>query len=223
MTLRRELVAAVALSLAGAALGLLAASQPWAHVTVAPPKPLPTVQAALSGRDLAPAAAALSLVGLAGVVALAATRRLGRVVVGLILLLGGVGMLVTSHVSTAGVAGSSALADAVPGATLHAATLHIRPTAWWVPSIAGGALLVAAGALTAVRGRRWRALSARYERQPRQALARPEAAAALDEAGTWTSLDRGIDPTADQVADPAGEPTGDPGPPGTSGSAPPIP
>lgn len=221
MTARRELVVAVALSLAGAALGLLAASQPWAHVTVAPPKPLPTVQAALSGRDLAPAAAALSLVGLAGVLALAATRRFGRLVVGLVLLLAGAGMVATSHVSAAGVAGSDALARAVPGATLHAAALQIRRTDWWLPSIAGGALLVAAGALTAVRGRRWAALSARYERQPGQALGRPRPAgsAPLDEAGTWTSLDRGIDPTAD----PAPEPTGDAGPPGTSGSSPRIP
>jgi hypothetical protein len=59
--------------------------------------------------------------------------------------------------------------------------------------VAGGVLLALSGALLALRGPRWSALSARYEAPAARAAERPTGPG---DAGTWDALDRGEDPTA---------------------------
>ncbi|MDQ6650358.1 MAG: Trp biosynthesis-associated membrane protein [Actinomycetota bacterium] len=189
MTARRELALAVGLCLLGAAVVLLAAGRPWTRFTLDQGGLLPPLRLAPSGRSLDPTAGALGLVGLAGVLALAATRRRGRLVVGVLVALAGAVVVVSSlRVASAvlpAVRRSGALDRAGAAASALAGPLPV--TAWpWV-SAAGGLLLALAGLLVVVRGPAWAALSARYEA--------PERRAAAGEVSLWEALDRGDDPT----------------------------
>ena len=190
-TARREVGVAVLLCLVGAFIVLVTAGRTWIELTVLSPlvedRALP-----VTGAELSPGVRALGLVGLAGVVAVAATRRTGRVVVGLLLLLVGVAV-----VALALDAGSDAFARAQDTVTVTEAGGTVSDagvgTVWPYACAAGGLLLGVAGLLVAVRGRRWAALSQRYEapasREPE--APGPERA----ERALWESLDRGEDPT----------------------------
>ena len=61
---------------------------------------------------------------------------------------------------------------------------------WPALTLAGGVLLLLAGGLIAVRGRRWAGLSSSYD-APTAAPAAP-----VTDKGVWDALDRGDDPTA---------------------------
>ncbi|MCW2545297.1 MAG: family rane protein [Frankiales bacterium] len=172
--MNRELGAAVGLCLAGSALSLLAASRGWVHYDVDPGAALPLQRTTLTGEQLASGLRPLALVGLAGVVAVLATRTWGRLLVGALL--------------TACGAGIAVLAVAHRTSHVHA-DVH-EATAWPWAAALGGLLVLAAGALTAARGRRWAGMSAAY----RTPAARAEAAPVTDK-GVWDALDRGEDPT----------------------------
>ncbi len=189
MTGRRGVTTAGLLCLVAAFLVLVAAGRSWVDVDV-PAGPLADARTdPHTGTELVPGLTALGLVGLAGVVALAATRRTGRTLVGLVLLATGVGVVaavLSAHATT--------LAEELPGQPTDSAA-HL--TAWSFVTALGGALLLAAGALTVLRGRSWPALGQRYEapatttttttaRQPTEPLT---------EKGLWEALDRGEDPT----------------------------
>jgi uncharacterized membrane protein (TIGR02234 family) len=171
---RRELTVAVLLCAVGALLALWATTRDWAVLVTERPVPLPAVRDVRSGGDAAPAAAALTLVGLAGAAALLAVRGAGRLLVGVLLLLAGIG------VAAGGIA---VLAD---GITAGPAT-DVRLSAGWpVLCVAGGVLVALGGLLATVRGRRWSALGRKYDApSARRAPADP-----------WEALDRGEDPTA---------------------------
>lgn len=173
---RRELVVGLAVILAGAALVLLAGTQPWATVptsgSVAEPA---SVEAALKGSAISPGARALGLVGLAGIVALLATRRVGRRVVGVLLALAGLA-----------VCGLSLFWTADPPALLGDASTAVERTYWSWVSVAGGVLLLAGGVLAAIRSSRWPGMGSRYDA--------PARAKAKDD-DPWAALDRGEDPT----------------------------
>lgn len=192
---RREVAVAVALCLAGAALVLLAAGRPWARAVVAEAG-LPRVSLAPSGRAAGSVAGALGLVGLAGVVALAATRRTGRVLTGAVLLLAGAGV-VTDGVARAGRPAGSLRAAAAAAAGISDPQLAgVAATGWPWASVAGGVLLLAAGVLTVARGRRWAVLSARYDApDARPAAGQPAGPGREPEVVLWDALDRGDDPT----------------------------
>ena len=182
---RRGLSTAVLLCLAGAFVVLVAAGRSWVDLEV-PAGPLADARTdAHTGTDLVPGLSALGLVGLAGVVALAATRRVGRTLVGLVLLATGAGVL-AAVLSASG----EVLAEELPGQPGEAVA-HL--TGWSFVTAAGGVLLLAAGALTVVRGRSWPALGQRYEAP----TGGPAAASRQEptERGLWEALDRGEDPT----------------------------
>jgi uncharacterized membrane protein (TIGR02234 family) len=180
----------VLLCLVGAFVVLVTVGRAWTSAEV-PAGPLADARTVTrSGADLVPGLRALGLVGLAGVVALAATRRVGRAVVGLVLLATGAGVLLsvlTADVLTAA-RRLDGLADQVP----------VTTTAWAWATAAGGLLLALAGLLTVVRGSSWPALGQRYE-APATTLPAPERQAPTGpptERSLWEALDRGEDPTA---------------------------
>ncbi len=192
MTARRELTAAVLLCLVGALLVLLAAGNPWSRVDVAATGLAPVRSVAVDGNDVQPGVRALALVGLAGVVAVAATRGAGRTAVGVVLAAVGLG-------AVAAVLG----ADSAPALVARVAEGGgqagdaVRATAWPPVAVVGGVLVTAGGAVIAVRGRRWAALSARYDAPAARAQQEPdsEASGSRQERSLWEALDRGEDPT----------------------------
>lgn len=174
---RREFLAALFVVLGGALMVLLASTQQWAEVVVDPTLSVPpSVWDELRGQAVAPAARALGLVGLAGVVALAATRRIGRRVVGVVLVLAGVGTVLASLFASPETSWSPGAGDA---------TAPLRITGWPWASAFGGALLVAGGIWVIARAGRWPTMGERYDRSA------PSPAAE----DAWSALDRGEDPT----------------------------
>ncbi len=128
---RRELTVAVLLAVLGSAIALFAASRNWVVIETRRPDPLPPVREIRSGRDAVPWAAAMSFVGLAGGIALLATKRLGRLLVGVVVALSGAIMV------AGGVAGW--LTD---GADYEQVTVtHLWPAA----SVVGGLAAFVAG------------------------------------------------------------------------------
>ena len=168
-------IAVAGCAVSGAAM-LLANGRDWA--TVHRDQPPPTVARA----DLVGSLAPWALVALAGAVAILATRRWGRVPVGLAL--AGAGGAVTWSVFDVirDTERRAWEATATDGPQILPAW-PVYETAWpWV-ALAAGVLLVATGVWTAVRGPSWPALGARYDAPQRR-----------DDA--WAALDRGEDPTA---------------------------
>jgi uncharacterized membrane protein (TIGR02234 family) len=188
---RRELALALGLALLGSLLVLVAAGRAWEREHIRPEPPLPPSTVEVSGRDVTEAPTALALVGLAGILGVAATRRRGRLVVGGLLVVAGVGVGVTAHRADS----DSALFDAQLGAMGQSAYLPLSglqvvsrdSTAWpWVNDT-GGALLAAGGLIVLVRSGGWPSMGARY--------GAPTTPRAPEDDDTWTRLDRGEDPT----------------------------
>ncbi|PZG22741.1 Trp biosynthesis protein [Micromonospora craterilacus] len=170
---RRELAYAVLLCLAGAGLALWAATRTWVVDAAA----ASTLDEGRTGARLLPWLPALALVGLAGGGAVLATGGwLRRVLGGLLALLG--------------------LALAAGGGYGLVAEIGDQVSRQWPAlTLVGGLIAAAGGLFTAVRGKRWPAMSARYERRSRQPV---ETAGPIQGAGTvdaWDALDRGEDPT----------------------------
>ena len=218
MSGRRQLSVAVLLCLAGAAVVLLAVGRAWTQVEV-PAGPLADARTvAVTGTDLAPGVRALGLVGLAGVVALLATRTTGRLVVGGLLAAAGVG--VVASVLGTDLTGASLREAGVPGAAVP-----VGSTAWPAVAALGGGVLSLVGIVAVLRGRSWPAMGARYEAPAPGAAAvsapapaptapaptAPAPTAPAPHAGAtgqperalWEALDRGEDPT-DTLEDASG-------------------
>ena len=192
--MKRPLPAVVAV-LAGAFLVLVGAGRAWVLVRVGESALLPTVDLEVTGRDLRPGLSALGLVGLAGVLALAATRGRGRIVVGVLLALTGLAVLGTVlelGATDPGLVMSAILSDEVQQAGGREG-IGGSGTFWPIATGAGGALLLGAGLVVARYGPRWSALGRRYEAPAVAAAPAPEGPAA--ERDLWAALDRGEDPT----------------------------
>ncbi len=172
--------------------GLVAAGRTWATGTIAGVPPLPARELAVTGAEAGTPVRGLAVVGLAGAVAVIAARGWLRPLVGLLLVLAGVGMVAAGlgfdpERSLAGGSGSGATTIVVGAGS----------TAWPVLAAACGAGLATAGALVALRGRRWGGMSQKYD-SPAPAPApeqqdQPDRAAG--ERQLWEALDRGEDPT----------------------------
>lgn len=189
MTPGRERGLAALVCAAGAGLALLAAGRTWA--TVEAEHAITPFAQKLTGGDLGGAAGALGWAGLAGLAALFATGGRVRAGVGVLIALFGAGIAYASAVAVQRSNVLSAAGDKSALLKLGAGP-SVNVNLWWVVSVAGGVLLVAAGLVTVVRGARWPGMSARYER----AAPRKPAAADDDPSAMWKSLDRGEDPTA---------------------------
>jgi uncharacterized membrane protein (TIGR02234 family) len=193
---RRSLAVALLLGAVGAALVLLAAGKIWSTGTA--PSAGSTVPVSVTGKTVTGLPDALALVGLAALVAVFAVRRVGRLVVSVLLALCGAGTIaacVTGAGDTRALSAAAAKASGLTGTAVQ----HVGHTGWPWAAAAGGLLLLLAGALAVVRGATWPAMSSRYERAdgPRTPRAARRAPDPEHPGEMWKALDRGEDPTAD--------------------------
>jgi uncharacterized membrane protein (TIGR02234 family) len=201
----RAKVTAALLAAAGAGLILASDGRGWANATITSPVRL-SVHA--TGSNITSLPYALGLAGLAGAVALFAVRRVGRYLVGLVLLGAGLGTVAAvatnlGHLDNTQLARAAEQTLGASGAQLSGVT----NTAWPYVTVLGGLLVAVSGALTLVRGRTWTGLSNRYEVAPTVAgpaahQATPSAQSPGSESGAepssrelWDSINRGADPT----------------------------
>lgn len=178
----RQYVVVLAVIAAGSAVALWATSSTWA---IAQESLLgesegslaqAVAQNRLGASAFAPAAAAMPIVGFAGLAGIIGSRGVIRRVVGILVMLAGA-VLVWSGLQTAS---SLRVGDVVPAGEVVGASL-VYP----IVAAAAGFALVAAGALVVMFTHRWPHLGAKYERtsdRPRDA---------------WEAMDRGLDPTQD--------------------------
>ena len=175
---------------AGAVLLLVAAGRPWLHVVLDRPPPLPAAGREVTGADVLAWLRPVALLGLAGVPALLAARRAGRVLVGLLLV--AAGLVAAVRCTALATGGTPALLARSGGA---GGVAQADATAWPLLAAAGG-LVLAAGAVAVLLSGRSGGLSARYEAPAAREV--PPAAttdARGGEAAAWDALDRGDDPT----------------------------
>ncbi|MBC6463800.1 Trp biosynthesis-associated membrane protein [Actinomadura sp. HBU206391] len=203
MNPRREFTTAAVLCALGAGTAVVAGGRSWA--TVRATDTITPLSQHVTGRELTAVALALGWAGLAGLAALFATRGRVRAAVGGLLAIFGAGIAYASATAMGTANVLRAAGDKSPMLRLDGDAL-VRPSAWWIVSLAGGALLAAAGVMVLLRGARWPGMSARYETDG-AAKARvgtpagPSPAGGTSRAGTddpstlWKSLDRGEDPT----------------------------
>lgn len=180
----------LSLTALGAVLVLTAVGRTWAEGTLPAKMEISVTGSAISGLP-----SGLTLAAMAAAVAVFAVRGGGRIVVGLLATLAGLGVAIGSALGArdtsaldAEAARKLALVSAQAGSPGH--------TAWpWV-ALVGGVLLALAGLLTVRSGRHWPAMGARYEAPAGKAKAgrRPPQAAGTP-AELWQALDRGEDPT----------------------------
>ncbi len=168
----------------GAVLLLLGYSMPWATVAI----PMVTggpasTQVELSGHDIASLASMAGWLAAAGLAGIIATRTWGRMLIGAIVALAGAGSLVAVAwfaVASAGLV--KAAAESHAGEALSDLGDY-SITWWWIPTLLGSLLVLAAGLLTCARGRTWPGLGRKYERSTTRQLT------------DWQALDQGQDPT----------------------------
>jgi uncharacterized membrane protein (TIGR02234 family) len=192
---RRELAVALAALVAGGTMCLVFAGRAWGEAAVDDGLTTTTEQA--TGRDLLPLAPAVGLLALAAVVAIPATRHVGRFVVGLVLVLAGLATAIgsvrlapdlPSHVISWASQGGEA-AESVHGVTAHPAAALLTG--------AGGLLVAGVGVAVLLRGPNWPAMGRRFDRAGRAAgEPKTDATRSVSSRDTWDALDRGDDPTS---------------------------
>jgi uncharacterized membrane protein (TIGR02234 family) len=216
VTRGRELGLAVAGLLVGSGLTLLAAARPWARAIVSAAPGLPALEVAPTGRSVAPTVVACALVALAGVLAVIATRGIGRTLIGGAVACMGALIVTVAVLQALDPTGTVADAGAMGGEASSTSS-----TVWpWVAAV-GGLFTTVAGGLAGIRGQGWASLGRRYDAPEadgasgrlaaRAGVARtrvrpvptmtkdPPPATAPERHTTareqWDALDRGEDPT----------------------------
>jgi uncharacterized membrane protein (TIGR02234 family) len=207
MRARVEFGFALALQIVGSAVVLLVSTRAWQTITTVRTRPFRPDVLGVTGRTIDAAPTALALVGLAGVVAVVATKGVPRRVVGVLVALAGAATIWRSALALGTLSPGAADAivrdkhEFVVNAAVAARHITTHPV-YGTLSIAGGCLLLLAGSLAAWHGSHWSALSARYERPPSPAEDEERARARAD-ATMWAALERGHDPTAESGDDPS--------------------
>lgn len=184
---RREMGGALLLIAAGAALVLSLGGRVWAEGAAMIHGSRFVLEA--TGSDVSKIPAALALLALAAGVAALATRGLGRVAVGALLALAGLGIAASAAAGAsdrAALDGEAASKAAIDGVRAVEVTHSVWP---WV-TLLGGVLIAVGGLLVVARGRHWPGMGSRYEAPGGRAPRRTATSADL-----WNALDRGEDPT----------------------------
>lgn len=202
--------------LAAAGVLLTASGLDWLQASIQVEPPLPDVRKTFTGGEVVDALAGFGiLVGAAGL-ALIATKRVGRMVVAAVLIVVGLLTLLAVGFFIYDAGREDAWSWAQDYATVGSSVFpdsELSP-APAVVALLGGLIAVVVGIFTAVTGRRWPVMGARYERRGPSAAVSPSSppssrspASSVDrtpesqEAAMWSALERGEDPTA-PAADP---------------------
>jgi hypothetical protein len=169
VTPAREYGLTLASIVAGSAVALFSLNRTWL-ITMEPVLPgaeNSVLEETLSGAQLVTGAAAASWACLMCALAVLATRRAGRVLTGIVIVLAGLYLAIQAGLfpSSFGAQGSI--------------------SSWWIPTLVAALLLLLSGGLTIVRGGVWPTLSQRYERGAKPA----------EKESAWDALDAGRDPT----------------------------
>ncbi|MFG2694528.1 TIGR02234 family membrane protein [Kitasatospora sp. NPDC048407] len=190
---RGPLALMLLLTALGATLLLTSVGRTWAEGVVAGTDG-GRIAVHASGSTLTGLPTGMALVAMAAAVAVFAVRGRARMLVGALTALAGVGAVAGAVIGRTDTAGLHAAAAGQLGLTSGHAE-QITRTGWpWV-ALAGGLLLVVAGALTVCFGRNWPAMGSRYEAPTRSRPAGKTPAGANSPADLWKALDRGEDPT----------------------------
>lgn len=190
-----------------AGLIFFATSQEWVLLPVPQPPPLPGGLKSATGSDVLPGLTAVAIVLLAAVVAVAATRRMGRRIVGALVTVCGIVAVVLVIPFLTGTP-ASVLADVrSTGTSVEAG--HGVPPAYppWLALI-GALIAVVVGVAIAMRGPSWSKMGSKYEApgaagEPASAQGKSseaenseaENSGTVDHREAWNALDQGIDPT----------------------------
>ncbi len=174
MTRAREYAIVLSSIVVGAAVALFSLNRVWLTTTepVLPGAALPgaanaVLEEAFTGAQVLTGASAASWACLLCALAVLATRRVGRVLTGVVVALAGLYLAIQSarFPSSFGSDGSI--------------------SSWWISAMLAALILVLSGALVIVRGGSWPTLSRRYERGSK----------APEQESVWEALDAGRDPT----------------------------
>ncbi len=186
-TRKRQYGLALALMVAGSALGWWAVSSSWVTVeesllgttgnALGNTDIAATSLRGISGATLSPLASAMPILGAAGIAGIIGSRGVLRRVIGALVL--AAGLVLAWSAFTAWQA--SSIGTELPRYGEVVATSAVYP----LLAIVAGILLAAGGGLAVARGATWAALGKGYERPGRS----PRDA--------WESLDMGVDPTID--------------------------
>lgn len=186
---------AMLLLLAGAGLGMLAWTQPWAQLRLGDGAELVG-----AGADASPGTMALAAAALAAVAALAIAGPFFRMVMGAL-------MIVVGGLSTwlaLGVDAFRALGAAVRQHTALADDAAVRAvidggegglTAWPIVAAVGGALIAATGLFVLATGRGWPETGRRYSTTRLADAERGGVVDTGDRVDQWDALSAGDDPT----------------------------
>lgn len=157
---RRQYGYSLLVAVVGAALLLVALRRPWARVTFAPPRPLPSQVISVTGQDLVPVAAALALAALACLAAVVASRGRSRQVAGGLLAVLGAWAGISALVSVNATSAVSVAAGHVGSPTASAATGAVGSTT--AGSGNSGSTVVVSGTVTHVvmTGGTWKGVAA---------------------------------------------------------------
>ncbi|WP_371482260.1 TIGR02234 family membrane protein [Kitasatospora sp. NBC_00315] len=187
---RRTLAPMLLLTVLGAVLVLTAVGRVWATGTVAGVTG-GTLDVSVTGSTVSGLPTGLALAALAAAVAVFAVRGAGRVAVGALTALAGLG---AAGAAAAGAGDTAALhTEAARKLALTGAQAEqVGHSLWpWV-ALAGGLMIASAGLLTVRFGRDWPGMGSRYDAPTR----RKPAQAGDTPADLWKALDRGEDPTS---------------------------
>lgn len=169
MTRAREYAIVLSSIVVGAAVALFSLNRVWLTTTepVLPGAENAVLEEAFTGAQVLTGASAASWACLLCALAVLATRRVGRVLTGVVIALAGLYLTIQSarFPSSFGSDGSI--------------------SSWWISVMVAALILVLSGALAIVRGGSWPTLSRRYERGSKP----PE------QESVWEALDAGRDPT----------------------------
>ncbi|RWZ84145.1 Trp biosynthesis-associated membrane protein [Glutamicibacter sp. HZAU] len=179
--------------LAGALIGLWSATRTWVTVDVASSS-VQIPQIVVDGATAAASVTAVSVVVLAGSLALLIAGKIARYIIAAICLLAG------ATVITAGIGAlrdpqavaSTAVAEAT-GLAQNAGEYTL--TAWPAVAVIAGVLIVLQAVLVLVFAGRWPAKASKYDRQAAKASVEPKDQSSRNIA-SWEQLSQGEDPTA---------------------------
>ncbi|MEO6956336.1 MAG: Trp biosynthesis-associated membrane protein [Antricoccus sp.] len=180
--------ALAALAVSGG-LSLFAASQIWLVATQSRSAPLPSIVKSSTGGALQPAMTALGIVLILAILAVGATKRIGRRIVGAMVAICGIAILALSFPFLGGPP-AWAVDQVKTGGDAAQGVVTAAGYAPWISALCG-VLALAAGLLIALRGPQWSAMGKRFER-PSTTTDQQEF---RDSRDAWNALDQGIDPT----------------------------